>query len=54
VNFQRLSRRVRLDTNVFVYAYLENPKKSEDYAKHIKAQELLRSFTAENIVFIST
>jgi len=37
--------KIFIDTNVFVYAYLENPKKRE---------ELLRSFTTDNIVFIST
>jgi len=46
--------KVFIDTNVFVYAYLENPKKQEDYEKHLKAKELLRSFTTENIVVIST
>ena len=46
--------KIFIDTNVFVYAYLENPKKGEDYEKHFKAKELLRSFTTDNIVFIST
>ena len=40
--------KIFIDTNVFVYAYLENPKKSEDYEKHLKAKELLRSFTTDN------
>ena len=26
--------RIFIDTNIFVYAYLENPKKQEDYEKH--------------------
>ena len=30
--------KIFIDTNVFVYAYLENPKKSEDYEKHLKAK----------------
>ena len=46
--------RVFIDTNVFVYAYLENHKKQEDYEKHLKAKELLRSFTINDTVFIST
>ena len=46
--------KIFIDTNVFVYAYLENPKRREDYKKHLKAKELLRSFTTDNIVFIST
>ncbi len=46
--------KVFIDTNVFVYAYLENPKKQEDYEKHLKAKEFLRSFTTENTVIIST
>ena len=46
--------RVFIDANVFVYAYLENYKKAEDYHKHLKAKELLGSFTTDNRVFIST
>ena len=46
--------KIFIDTNVFVYAYLENPKRREDYKKHLKAKELLRSFMTDNIVFIST
>ena len=49
-----MNDKVFIDTNVFVYAYLENPKKKEDYDKHLKAKELLRSFTTDDIVFIST
>jgi len=49
-----MNDKVFIDTNVFVYAYLENPKKKEDYDKHLKAKELLRSFTIDDIVFIST
>ena len=49
-----MSDKIFIDTNVFVYAYLENPKKSEDYEKHLKAKELLRSFTSNDTVFIST
>ena len=49
-----MSDRVFIDTNVFVYAYLENHKKQEDYKKHLKAKELLRSFTTDDTVFIST
>jgi len=46
--------KIFIDTNVFVYAYLENHKKEEDYQKHLKAKELLGSFTTDNRVFIST
>ncbi len=46
--------KIFIDTNVFVYAYLKNPKKRDDYEKHLKAKELLKSFTTDNIVFIST
>jgi len=46
--------KVFIDTNVFVYAYLENHKKEKDYHKHLKAKELLGSFTTDNRVFIST
>ena len=46
--------KIFIDTNVFVYAYLENPKKRDEHEKHLKAKELLRSFTTDNIVFIST
>ena len=46
--------KIFIDTNVFVYAYLENPNKKEDYEKHLKAKELLRSFTIDDIVCIST
>ena len=49
-----MSDRVFIDTNIFVYAYLENHKKQEDYKKHLKAKELLRSFTTDDTVFIST
>lgn len=33
---------------VFVYTYLENPKKREEYKKHLKAKELLKSFTTND------
>jgi len=33
---------------------LQNPKKQEDYDKHLKAQKLLGSFTTDDMVFIST
>ncbi len=46
--------KIFIDTNVFVYAYLQNPKKKEDYDKHLKAQKLLGSFTIDDMVFIST
>ena len=46
--------KIFIDTNVFVYAYLQNPKKQEDYDKHLKAQKLLGSFTTDDMVFIST
>ena len=46
--------KIFIDTNVFVYAYLQNPKKKEDYDKHLKAQKLLGSFTTDAMVFIST
>ena len=46
--------KVFIDTNVFVYAYLENPNKKEDYKKHLKAKELLKSFTIDDVVYIST
>ena len=46
--------KIFIDTNVFVYTYLENPNKKEDYEKHLKAKELLRSFTIDDVVCIST
>ena len=33
---------------------MQNPKKQEDYDKHLKAQKLLGSFTTDDMVFIST
>jgi len=49
-----MSDKIFIDTNVFVYSYLKNPKKEEDYKKHLKAKELLGSFRSDNQVFIST
>ena len=46
--------KILIDTNVFVYAYLENPKKQEDYKKYLKAKKLLGSFTSDSSIFIST
>jgi len=46
--------RTFIDTNVFVYAYLESYKKKEDYEKHLKAKKLLSSFTTDITVLIST
>ena len=46
--------KIFIDTNVFVYAYLQNPKREEDYEKHLKAKKLLGSFTTDDMVFIST
>jgi predicted nucleic acid-binding protein len=49
-----MSDRVFIDTNVFVYAYLESYKNEEDYVKHLKAKELLQSFKKGTFVCIST
>ena len=46
--------RTFIDTNVFVYAYLESYKKKEDYEKHLKAKKLLGGFTTDITVLIST
>ena len=49
-----MNDKVFIDTNIFVYAYLKNPKKEEDFTKHLKAQKLLRSFSVHESVVIST
>lgn len=49
-----MNDKVFIDTNVFVYAYLENYTNREDYAKHLKAKELLQSFQKGTFVCIST
>ncbi|HHH18974.1 MAG TPA: PIN domain-containing protein [Campylobacterales bacterium] len=49
-----MNDRVFIDTNIFVYAYLENYKNKSDYAKHLKAKELLQSFQKGAFVCIST
>ena len=43
-----------IDTNIFVYAFLKNYKRGDDYQKHIKAKELLQSFEDSKRVVIST
>lgn len=54
VEMSYMKDKIFIDTNVFVYAYLEKPKKREDYEKHLKAKQLLGSFTTDDTVFIST
>jgi len=48
-----MNDRVFIDTNILIYAYLSNPQKEEDYTKHLKAIELLKSFTNKEHIFIS-
>lgn len=43
-----------IDTNIFIYAYLESPKKEKDYIKHVKAKKFLGDFKKQDNIIIST
>ena len=46
--------KVFIDTNIFVYAFLDNTKDNNDHLKHLKAKEFLGTFQNDKEVFIST
>ncbi len=46
--------KIFIDTNIFIYAFLENPNREKDYKKHIKAKEFLQSFSFNCQIIIST
>jgi len=46
--------KIFIDTNIFVYAFLENHKQEKDYKKHIIAKTFLQSFDPDKKIVIST
>jgi predicted nucleic acid-binding protein len=49
--------KVFIDTNIFVYAFLDselNPENGESHAKHLKAVDFLKKFHSNSEVIIST
>jgi len=46
--------KVFIDTNIFVYAFLENHKQEKDYKKHIIAKTFLQNFDYDKQIIIST
>ena len=46
--------KVFIDTNILVYAFLDNSKDNDSYFKHIKAKEFLQSFQNDAEIIIST
>ena len=49
-----MSDKVFIDTNIFVYAFLDTPNRTEDALKHQKAQTFLGNFSDNEHVTIST
>ncbi|MFP4486347.1 MAG: PIN domain-containing protein [Campylobacterales bacterium] len=43
-----------IDTNIFVYAFIENKQKSEDQLKHEQSKEFLSNINVDTQVSIST
>ena len=43
-----------IDTNIFVYAYLDNPSVKSDHRKHILARRFLSDFIMDDEIIIST
>jgi predicted nucleic acid-binding protein len=46
--------KIFIDTNIFVYAFLDNSKNQKEHMKHIEAKKLLQSFDSSYEVIIST
>ena len=46
--------KIFIDTNIFVYAFLDHIKDNDSHIKHIKAKEFLHSFQGNAKVIIST
>ncbi len=46
--------KVFIDTNIFVYAFLNNCEDKKSHLKHLKAKEFLQSFKDNQKVIIST
>lgn len=46
--------RIFIDTNLFVYAYLDNTENQSEHKKHLQAKAFLKSFDITDTIIIST
>jgi len=46
--------RVFIDTNIFVYSFLDNNKNTKEHKKHLEAKKFLQSFYGNYEIIIST
>jgi len=46
--------KIFIDTNIFVYAFLDNSKNQKEHMKHMEAKKLLQSFDNNYKMIIST
>ena len=46
--------KIFIDTNIFVYAFLDNNKSQEEHKKHLEAKKLLQGFDSGCEIIIST
>jgi predicted nucleic acid-binding protein len=46
--------KIFIDTNIFVYAFLDNSKNKKEHKKHLEAKKLLESFDSSYKIIIST
>jgi len=46
--------KIFIDTNIFVYAFLDNNKNQEEHKKHLEAKKLLQGFDSGCEIIIST
>jgi len=46
--------RIFIDTNIFVYSFLDSNKDAKEHKKHLEAKKLLQSFDVSYEIIIST